>query len=150
VTQTQPVVALLRSARVSVYVDSRLALEQDLPCPPLPFVAAGFGLGMRGALAHPQLYAVRLPYLHVAALFVRGPAAGTLHHALSAVLPRGAPPELRRAGLVLHDSLEDMYEGMLLTPAHGGGAGAGGGGARSGKAAKAGGSQATSGCGIRW
>ena len=44
----------------------------NLPCPPLPFVSAALGANLAAALAHPQLYGERLPYLHVAALHARG------------------------------------------------------------------------------
>lgn len=129
VSQSLPAAMTFKSPRVAVFVDGRPAWEQDLPCPPLPFTRASFGAGLDAAMAHVAVFSERLPYLHVAAIYARGPNAGTLQHALGLPLSSAVSPELQRAGLVLPGSLDLLHDGMQATGATGAHAGASAGGA---------------------
>jgi hypothetical protein len=117
VSQTQPYITVVKASKACIYVDGRLVLDQELPCPALPFTSAVLGANLDGSLAHPQLYAERMPFLHVAAMVTRGPNAPTLHHSLLTVVPGAVPGEIMRAGLVTGGSLDSLHEGLPMAGA---------------------------------
>lgn len=116
-SQTQPLLGVmnLKSPKLTAYVDGKPVMEQDMALPPVPFTRCSIGRGLEGCIAHPVLYAERLPSMHMLAIFTRGPNAPTLQHTLPKPLPSAVAPELQRAALVTPQSLDLMHEGMLTT-----------------------------------
>lgn len=115
VSQTQPLIGIMKTPQLSIFLNGRKLIEQDNTCPPLPFVRAIIGgVNFNGDVAHPQLYSERLSPVHVSALFHRGPNMATLLHPLSSTTPSSAAPEILRAGLVTAASLDSLLEGQPL------------------------------------
>ena len=113
ITFSQSAPILFKTPRGTLYVNGRSVSDEELPCPPLPFMRATVGSRFKGSIAHVALWGERLPPAHVAALYARGPNAPSLHHTLSVPSPSCAPPDIRRAGLLQNKaSLDALHEGL--------------------------------------